>query len=315
MDDSDIASVDLNLLVVVDAVLQERSATLAASRLHLTQSAVSGALRRARAVFGDALVTRTGRGFVLTPRAEALAPRLQAILEDVRGLLGPDATFRPDTTTRRFTIACADFVAWAVLPVLLPRFEARLPRARLRTVNLDQVVSTGLGHADVDVVIGAPPVLPAGCESEVLFEDPLVAMVRADHPMVRRRLELRTYARLPHAELALFGEPEDRVDRALAARGLCRHVQVTVPQIGALPFLVVGSDRVATVVRSAARRMAELFPLRLLEPPVELAPLVVQQVWHRRRSDDPGSRIFRELVRAAAQTLVRPDARRGRRSR
>jgi DNA-binding transcriptional LysR family regulator len=309
MHDVNLASVDLNLLVVVDAILRERSATLAAARLHVTQSAVSNALKRARAVFGDPLVVRTGRGFALTPRAEAIAPRLQAILEGVHGMLDDDSGFRPETTTRRFTIACTDAVEGVVLPVLLPLLAASCPRAQLRTVTLDYIAATGLERADVDLLIGLPPVIPPGCDAEDLFEDSMVAIVRVGHPEVGRRLHLETYARLPHAELALFGEPEDRIDRALAARHLRRHIQVTVPHIVTLPFAVAGSDRVATLSQSVARTLVGPLSLRTFEPPLELAPRVVQQVWHRRRSEDAGGKALRELVRRAARALRRPRGR------
>src|SRR5688572_27548955 len=95
MNDVNLSSIDLNLLVVVDAVLETRSATRAAARLHVTQSAVSNALRRARELFGDPLLVRTGRGLCPTPMAEALAPRLHDALTHLRGLLGADARFDP----------------------------------------------------------------------------------------------------------------------------------------------------------------------------------------------------------------------------
>lgn len=310
MKDVNLAAIDLNLLVVVDAVLQERSATRAAARLHLTQSAVSNALRRARAVFGDPLVVRTGRGFATTARADALAPRLGALLGEVRGVLGEGSTFRPEASARRFTIAATDAVAIVVLPGLLARFAGRLPRAQLRVVTLDHVVGAGgLERTGVDLLIGAPPMISPGCEAEALFEDPKVALVRADHPAVGRRLSLATYAALPHVELALFGEPDDHIDRALAARGLQRRVQIAVPHVAGLPFLVAGSDRVATVIRSVARTFAGPLGLRVLAPPIELPALAVRQIWHRRFTDDPGHRLLRELVRGAARALSRAAAR------
>lgn len=294
----------MNLLVVLEAVLEERSATLAAAHLHLTQSAVSNALGRARATFHDPLVVRNGRGFVLTPRAEALLPRLRAVLDEVRSLVGHDGSSRPETTTRRFTIASTDAVGAVLLPRLLPRFEARFPRATLRMATLDRLMGQGgLERADVDVLVGIPPDVHPGCEAEDLFEDRMVAIVRADHPEVGRSLRLETYARLPHAELALFGEPEDRVDRALAAHGLRRRVQVVVPHITTLPLLVAGSDRVATVMQSVARAYARVASLRILEPPVQLPPLVVRQLWHRRTSDDAACGLLRALVREAARGL------------
>ncbi|MCA9711552.1 MAG: LysR family transcriptional regulator [Myxococcales bacterium] len=310
---SSLASLDLNLLVVLEAVLEERSATIAAARLHVTQSAVSNALRRARAVFDDPLVVRNGRGFSLTPRAEALHPRLRAVLAEVRSLVGGDAAADPRSTTRCFTIASIDAVGCMVLPRVLPRFRAAFPRATLRTITIDRLLASGgLERADVDLLLGAPPDLPAGCEDEELFEDRMVAIVRADHPGVGRRLRLDAYARLPHAELALFAEPDDRVDRALAAHGLRRHVQIMVPHIGTLPFVVASSDCVATVMHGVARAHEHAASLRILDAPVDLPPITVRQVWHRRTRDDPGCRLLRQVIREAM--LPAPHQRRRRRS-
>src|SRR5690349_15790923 len=122
--DMNLEAVDLNLLVVVDAVLETGSATRAAARLHVTQSAVSNSLRRARELFGDPLVVRSGRGLSPTPMAEALAGPLRSTLAQLRGLLG--VGFEPATSTRQFQIACSDAVGLVLLPKLLGLFEQRL---------------------------------------------------------------------------------------------------------------------------------------------------------------------------------------------
>lgn len=304
MNSVNLGAIDLNLLRIVDAVLQERSATRAAARLHLTQSAVSNALRRARAIFGDPLVVRTGRGFATTPRAEAIAPRLRAIFDEVQGVLAGGPRFDAATSARRFTIAATDAIGIILLPALLAAFDAHMPRASLRVVPITHVIAAGgLEHAGVDLLIGAPPRIPASCASDPLFDDPMVAIVRADHPDVGPRLSLAAFARLPHAELALFGDPDDRVDRALAARGLRRRVQVTTPHIAGLPFLIAGSDRVATVTRAIARAVAEPLGLRALSPPVELAPIRIHQIWHARSGEDPGHQALRGLVRDVVHRL------------
>jgi DNA-binding transcriptional LysR family regulator len=298
--------VDLNLLVALDAVFRDRNATLAATRLHVTQSAVSNALKRARALFDDPLVVRLGRGFALTPKAEALEPRVREILTAVQNVLSSDPTGEPD---RWLTIACADAVGVALVPLILPLLRQRLPQVRLRTVTPDHVRVAGLERSDVDLVIGVLREVPPGSVSEDLFEDAMVVIAAASHPQVGSRLSLELYAQLPHAELALFGEPEDRVDRALASLGLRRRIDVMVPHLTALPFLVADSDRVATVIRSVARMFAAPLALQTFKPPVPLAPLVVRMVWHRRRAADPASLALRDVVRTAVRQLRRSQRR------
>jgi DNA-binding transcriptional LysR family regulator len=292
---------DLNLLVTVDAVLTTRSATLASSRLHVTQSAVSNALKRARVVFADKLVVRRGSGFALTPKAEALAPRLRELLDGVRDLLADDVA---PAAPPWFTIACVDSVAVALVPLLLPALQKRLPLTKLRVVTPDHLRMVGLDRSAIDLVIGALPDTPAGCESEDLLEDPMVVIADSHNRGAGARISLHSYARLPHAELAVFGEPEDRIDRALATHGLQRRIDVVVPYLTALPFLVHGSERIATVTRSVAQRYQEPLRLRCCPPPFPLPPIVVRMVWHRRRGDDAAHGMLRELVRAAAHGLA-----------
>jgi DNA-binding transcriptional LysR family regulator len=294
-----LGSIDLNLLVVLDAVLRERSATKAASRLHVTQSAVSNALRRLRALFDDALVVRTAHGFVLTPRAHALAPILRALLSDTERLLAPNANQleRP----RTFTIACADAVSVSLIPRVFCALERELPLARLRVVTLERELSNqGLARGEVDLVIGIPPFVPAGCEGEPVYEEQMVCIARRDHPEIGAKLSLDRYATLPHVEVALFGEPDDRVDRALARAGRSRTIALTVPHFSSVPFAVAQSDCVAALGRGIARAYASPLGLRVLIPPVDLPRLRIQQIWHRRATDDPGVTRLRALIRRVA---------------
>jgi DNA-binding transcriptional LysR family regulator len=296
-----LANVDLNLLVMLDAVLSTRSATLAASRLHVTQSAVSNGLKRAREQFGDPLVVRQGSGFALTPKAEALAPRLRRVLDEMQSLLAADG----ERMQRQWvTIACLDAVSMTLVPALLPLLDERLPQTRLRTLTPDHVRFVGLERAEVDLAVGALPHVHTGCEVEDLFEDPMVVIAAANHPKIKSRLSLEAYASLPHAELGLFGEPEDRVDRALAPRGLTRRIEVIVPHLAALPFLVSNSQRIATVTRTIARQFAHPLGLRIHRPPVGLSPLVMRMVWHHRRSSDHTHLALRDVVRAAAHRMA-----------
>lgn len=304
MAEINLSSIDLNLLNVVATVLSERSATRAAARLHVTQSAVSSALRRAREVFRDPLVIREPYGLAPTPRAAALLPALETWLEEARRLITDGAAFDPATSTRLFSIACVDAMAITLLQPLLRVLRRRAPHTRLRLLTLDRLlVEDGLARGEVDLLLGMPPVLPPGHAAEHVYEDPLRCLVRADHPTVKQRLTLSQYAELPHVELALFGKVDDAVDRALAREGRARVVQVAVPHFASLPLAVLESDAVATVGLRLARAFSATLPLRVLTPPVPLAPVVIKQVWHRRTEVDAAVRFLRAAVlEAAGQT-------------
>lgn len=306
MRDVNLGAVDLNLLHVLAAVLEERSATRAARKLHVTQSAVSNALRRARNLLGDPLVHRRPHGLEPTPRALALEPALREWVEGARRLLLDAPSFDPRRSTRMFRIACSDAVAATLLQPILRLLMQRAPAARLRMLTLDRLVADdGLARGEVDLLIGVPPVLPDGHDAELVYRDTMECIVRADHPSVRRRLSLEAFASLPHVELALFETIDDRVDRALAQQGRQRTVQVVLPHFSSVPLAVAESDCVATLSSRLARHFAERLPLRILKPPVTLDPIEVRQVWHRRMAEDGALTFLREVVREAAQLGAR----------
>ncbi len=297
-----LASIDLNLLHVVATVLEERSATRAAARLHVTQSAVSNALRRARAIFGDPLVVREPHGLSATPRAASLAPALRAWLEEAQRLVRGEERFEPRTSTRTFAIACSDSVSTMLLGPLLSILRERAPNARLRLMTLDRLLAQdALARGEADLLVGIPPVLPPGHDAELLFRDPLVCLVRADGAPSGRALSLAAYTSMPHVELALFGARDDRVDQALARREKTREVVVTVPHFSSVPLAVLETRGVATVARRLAAVFATWMPLAIKVPPVALEPIEIRQVWHRRTEDDAAVVFLRRAVMEAAR--------------
>ena len=305
-----ISSVDLNLLVVLDALLQEGSATRAAARLHVTQSAVSSALRRLRDLFGDPLLVRRAHGLSPTPRAARLAPELSDLLGRTRALLAGEPSTDLAATTRTFSIACSDAVATVLLAPLLREMRVRLPAARLRLVTIDRMVaSDGLARGSIDLLVGIPPELPRGCLAELLYEDPMRCIVRAGHPRAKRRLSLASYTELPHVELALFGQPDETVDRALARRGKTREVRVSVPYFASIPMAVVATDAVATLSARVAAAFEREHRLTVLPPPVPLPKLRVNVVWHRRSEGDTGVALMRQLMHEAVVRASRSRSR------
>ncbi|MGC4090297.1 MAG: LysR family transcriptional regulator [Polyangiaceae bacterium] len=302
MSSVNLGAVDLNLLHALCTVLEEGSATRAAHKLHVTQSAVSNALRRARELFGDPLLVRRAHGLSATPRAQALLPELRAWLEQARRLLSDAPVFEAKRSTRTFRVACADAVAVTLLQPLLRSLGQQAPNASLRLVTLDRLIAEdGLARGEVDLLVGMPPVLPPHHGAELVYRDPLTCIVRKSHPAARRRLTLDVFAALPHVELALFDRVDDSVDRALSRHGRARNVKVALPHFSTVPLAVLETDCVATLSSRIARAFAARMPLTLLKPPLELPPIEIQQVWHERNEHDPAVSFLRGLVREAAR--------------
>jgi DNA-binding transcriptional LysR family regulator len=302
MPDVNLAAIDLNLLNVLATVLEQRSATRAARELHVTQSAVSNALQRARTLFGDPLVVRRPHGLEPTARASRLLPSLRAWLEDARRLVADLPSFDPAHSTRTFCISCTDAVAVTLLQPVLRLLGERAPGTSLRMQTLDRLITEGgLERGGTDLLIGIPPVLPPGHEAELVYRDDMECIVRRDHPTVRTRLSLAAFAALAHVDLALFDRVDDTLDRALARHGKSRVVRVALPHFSSVPLAVLETDCVATLSSRLARAFASRLPLRVLKLPVALDPIEVRQVWHRRSEADGAVQFLRTIVRDAAR--------------
>ncbi|MFO0611194.1 MAG: LysR family transcriptional regulator [Polyangiaceae bacterium] len=301
-----LSNVDLNLFLVLHTVIAEGSATRAAQKLHVTQSAVSNALARLRAVLGDPLVTRTPSGLVPTPKAAQLAPLVARALDELQQAVNLDVVFDPAETTRRFTLACSDYEEVVVLPAIVERLEATMPNAQIRAVTIDYLIAgNGLGNGDIDVLVGMPPSVPPGCVAEELFEDEIVAVVRRGHPHAKKSMSLAELVAYPHIHTAVVGNGHRWLDDLLAARGLARRVILTVPHLTIGAMSAARTNWVLPFPRRMANALASAFGLdvKAVGELKEGRRMATSLVWHARTDADPGARAFREVVRAAATTL------------
>ena len=298
-----LSAIDLNLLLVLHTVLEERSATRAAARLHVTQSAVSNALARLRVLLGDALVVRSGRGLVATPRAGELAPLLREVAERLTLMLDRRG-FVPEETARTFTIALADSYQVCDAPRIARAFSARLPRAALRVVSADYLAATdGLASGDVDVTFAPAQSVQPGMRSTPLFEERGALVVRRNHPRVGRRMTRELFNALPHIDVhVVLGRPGTghRVaQRQWEEARVRRRVVLTVPYFFVAAMAAAETDAVAALPERVAELAVRLLPLKQVTAVFPLPRLTTAMVWHERTEADPGARYFRKLVAEA----------------
>jgi DNA-binding transcriptional LysR family regulator len=305
IDMANLSSLDLNLLLVLHTVLDERSATKAAKKLHVTQSAVSNSLSRLRAIFGDPLVVRSGAGLAPTPRAEQLAPQLAAAIAQLRAVVELERAFDRKTSARRFTLSCADYHEVVLLPRLIERFAERLPNASLRVVSAGAIATAdALASGEIDALVGMPLVVPPGCLAEELFVDRVVCVVRRDHPITKKSMRASELARHPYVSVVLPDEAGSWIEAALRAAGLPLPKQaLEVPHFTVAALAASRTDYLLPFPRHLARALAELLPLRVIELRDLDAPVTTNLVWHARTDADPATRFFRELVRESASGL------------
>jgi DNA-binding transcriptional LysR family regulator len=297
---TDIRKVDLNLLVVLEALLRLGGVSRAAEALEMSQPAVSLALAKLRTAFGDPLFIRAARSMRPTPRAEALRPALQEILDRVeREVLAPPR-FDPACAERTFTFNMADVGELVILPALHAHLQKVAPLANLRTVSTPPVeLEEALRSGAVDLAVGYFPGLQvSGLYQQRLFSHSFVSIVRRDHPRIGSRLTLRQFLEEGHVVVRSEGKAAELFEEALATQGLERRIALSVPHFLALPLIIASSDLVVTVPYAVAESFVKMADLKLLRPPVRVPPADVKQHWHSRFHHDEANRWIRGVVAA-----------------
>ena len=299
-----LSSVDLNRLLVLHTVLETRSVTAAAGTLNVTPSAVSNALARLRHTFGDRLLVRSGRRLVPTPWAIALAPKLAEAVAAVSRVVEAKTAFDPRTSTRTFSLACSDAEQISELPRLASLAAAKLPRARLRVMSVDELESSGgLSSGDADVAIAPAHPTEPGVRAADLYSEDAVFIVRRNHPTVRRKLTAKLFNETRHIDILLAlgrgGIGHRAAEAFLAQHNLHRDIAVTVPSFTAAAVVASETDWMTGMPRRLAERFAKQMPLQIVASPLPPMTFRMQMFWHDRTDADEGAAFFRALVREA----------------
>jgi len=294
----DIADVDLNLLVVFDALLRHRSVSGAARALKMSQPATSYALNRLRKMFGEPLFVRTSRGIHPTPYADGLSTSLEAILDRIRSDLLQQPTFDPSTEQRSVTINMQDIGELVFLPRILARLNEVAPGLQLRTANLPvSLLEAALRSGEVDIAIGYfPDVVSAALFQQRLFSHAFVCIVRGDHPTIKDQMTRRQFLDGQHAIVHPAGHMNDSLEAELSAQGLTRKVSVRIEHFLAVPAILSQSNLIFTVPYAIGASLAKLADIKLVKPPFKARPRVIRQHWHARFHHDPANRWLRSVV-------------------
>ncbi|MER8186726.1 LysR family transcriptional regulator [Kitasatospora sp. NPDC094015] len=291
---------DLNLLVALDALLDECSVTAAADRLGLSAPAMSRTLARIRTAFGDPILVRSGRSMVATPRAQAVHPEVKAVLDRSRALFAEGRALEAARLEQTFTLVANDLLATTLATRLLPRLQAQAPGVAVVLLpegrRHDGLVLRD-GRADLEVrVITAPA---PETRVEPLLADEMVTVVRAGHPLTRGPLTPAALAGALHVTTSRRGRLRGPLDDALEAVGLRRRVVAAMPTFAAALHLVATSDLVAQVPARIGAPVIAPLGLAVLPIPLRLPPIEISMGWHPRHDNDPAQRWFRDQVRTA----------------
>jgi DNA-binding transcriptional LysR family regulator len=287
---------DLNLLVVFDAIYRSRNLTAAGRALGLSQPAMSHALSRMRLMCKDPLFVRLPRGLQPTPVADVLAPAVAAGLHTLRSGLERHK-FAPLQSTRTFRIGMGDIAEWVHLPRLRKAVRIAAPQVALHTMQISgDRLRDALGDGEVDVATGEYD-LGAGCRQILLYESSYVCVVSADHPTIGGQLTMRQFKAAEHILVAPHSafRHGDTIERALRSRKINARIALTISHLPGVMPLLTETDLIATVPARLARAMAEFANLRLLPPPIVLPKIRVSLYWHERFHREPANEWLRDL--------------------
>lgn len=297
--------VDLNLLRVFDALIEERHLGRAAARLGMAPSAMSGALSRLRLLVQDPVLVRSQGKMVPTPRAWELHGPIQRILGQVDALLASPPRFDPRSSRHTFTLATTDYAEFVLLPRLIQKLGALAPGVRIavRPLSPDAPFAE-LQSGRVDLVLGELELAPEGTQRQVLFSERPVAVLRKHHPRIREKSVLNPaqFEALDFVDVVPRAGDAPRLGLQLQGAGLSHKVALTVPSFLVAPMLVAQTDHAAVLPERVARHFAALLPLRVLELPVKLPGQPLAMIW-RKEAEAAGVEWLRAVIAGVAHAL------------
>jgi len=313
---------DLNLLVVFDAVLKERTIAAASARLNLSQSAISHALGRLRRSVGDELFVREANGMRPTPKALELARPVQKALARIHtALAGED--FEPRVSTRSFVVAASDYCCSTMVPLLVAHLASVARSVDLSVVPLNREdVIEQLDACVVDVAAGWWAAVPERFGRSTLLREEFLLVVRSNHPLASGELTAERVLSYGHVVVNYVGSDQGLVDGFLSERGVLRRVHielaaieapqrlgreariaVRVPTFSCIPDILLRTELVASVPRRLAQRFTGQFELISMALPFEANPVAVEAIWHRQCEADQGLMWLRAQIEQATEVL------------
>lgn len=299
---NNIRNIDLNLLVAFDALYDARSVTRAAESLALTQPTVSGMLTRLRHLFDDPLFVRTQHGVLPTPRADALADPVKALLVNVESLVAPDE-FDPASAAMTVSISANDYMQHALIVPFIESLRRQAPNMRLAVMPAYiSDLSENLARGVIDLALSIPEFVNPDLPRSLLYTERYVCVARREHPIKGRKLSLKAFSCFDHVIVSPTGGSfSGPADDALAALGVSRRVSVSLPSFHVMLETVRTDDFLALVPERLLS--GEMDGLKLFEPPVLIPDFDVIACWHNRVDTDPAQRWIRGVLESVSKRI------------
>lgn len=291
-------SIDLNLLVVFDAVFQTGSTSIAARQIGMSQPAVSNALTRFRAVIDDPLFVRHPLGVAPTEKARQLAPIIRQALSMLESAIEQDTNYNYASASTDFLLAMEEWSGILLIPNLVQWLREVAPGIR---VNLSEEKGKAAydamrkGTLDMSITYDRDTV-PRDFHTQPLFEDERVCLVRTNHSVINRNLTLQAYLETPHIALNQQIRGVTGLSAFLDEKGWQRTVAMQVASYLSVPPVLIRTDLIATLPKRIALHLQEYYPLKIFDLPFEIPPLVFSLRWHESKAKDPRHAWMRKSI-------------------
>lgn len=297
--------IDLNLLVVLDAIFSEGGITKAGEKLHLTQPAISHALGRLRELFGDPLFVREGRRMVPTPLARSLMQPVRRALHSLEVTLNEVQQFDPATTQRHFNIAVRDVLEATVLPPLMARVATEAPSIDISAIRTDRrTLESELAAGSLDAALDILLPLSEDVRHQRISVDRLVVVARKHHPATTKKFDLAAYLRAHHVLVSSRRSGPGLEDAELNRQGFKRRIRLRCQHYFAACRVVSETDLLLTMPERYARIANRQYGNQILPFPMEMPSMDAYLYWHASVDKEPASRWLREQLIATVESAT-----------
>lgn len=296
---------DLNLLVALDALLDERSVSAAAQRLNLSQPAMSAALKRLREYFHDDLLQQSGKSMLPTPHAMQISEEIKTVLHDVEDLISRSTLFEPEHTRRQFSITASDYIAAVLLAPLLQKLYRLAPGLQFNILPPADSTLSLLDQGKIDLIITPKSKLSTSHPDVHLFFERFVVVGCAKNPIFDHGLSEEGFYNASHVVVKLGRlQPDSIIQAAIEARGRARNEEVVASSFLLAPELVINTPHLTLMHERLALKFSERLPIKIVEIPFDIEPMPEHLQYNKARAKDPGLLWLIDKIQEQVETTL-----------
>lgn len=309
---TNLRSFDLNLLVALKALVEEKSVSRAAEKLCISQPAMSHVLRRLRSHLDDPILVKTNMGMAPTARALALLKPTAAVLREIERIVEPPPAFDPATSRRRFVIATSDYVAFTLLPKIADALSRIAPDVELQIRQpIAGAPHIAIEEENIDLAIGYNAIFGSTthtCSARLMSESIVCLTRRCNAEVPGNAITLAQFLECKHMLITWREGGTGLIDDCLARHGLRRKISLVLPNFLATPWVLEKTDLLLCLPRRMADKFVQLAPLKILSVPIDLPRYELMMLWHPRHEKDPAHNWLRDLLIETTQDVGRDES-------